>query len=83
MIFLIRRLIYACKSTSIDELDNYAVKITADIIAEPLHHIVTLSILQNKFPSCWKYGKIIPLHKKNNDPAGKKLQACDHLVSCE
>ena len=52
------------KSTSIDELDNYAVKISADVIAEPLHHIITLSILQKKFPSCWKYGKIIPLHKK-------------------
>ena len=52
------------KSTSIDELDNYAVKISADVIAEPLHHIITLSVLQKKFPSCWKFGKIIPLHKK-------------------
>ena len=52
------------KSTSIDELDNYTVKVAADIIAEPLHHIVTLSILQKKFPLCWKFGKIIPLHKK-------------------
>ena len=42
------------KSTSIDELDNYAVKVSADVIAEPLYHIITLSILQ----------KIIPLHKK-------------------
>ena len=28
------------KSTSIDELDNYCVKISADIIAAPLHHII-------------------------------------------
>ena len=54
-----------CKSTSIDELDNYAVKIAADVIAGPLHHIITLSILQRRFPACWKYGKIIPLHKKD------------------
>ena len=52
------------KSTSIDELDNFCVKVAADIIDKPLHHIITLSILQNKFPSCWKYSKVIPLHKK-------------------
>ena len=27
------------KSTSIDELDNFAVKLSADYIAQPLHHI--------------------------------------------
>jgi hypothetical protein len=27
------------RSSSIDELDNYCVKIAADVIAEPLHHI--------------------------------------------
>ena len=34
------------KSTSIDELDNYAVKVASEVIAAPLHHIITLSILQ-------------------------------------
>ena len=53
------------KSTSIDELDNYIVKLSADYIEHPLHHIITLSVLQQKFPSCWKYGKIIPLYKKD------------------
>ena len=52
------------KSSSIDELDNFCVKVAADSIARPLHHIITLSILQTKFPSCWKYSKVIPLHKK-------------------
>ena len=54
------------KSTSVDELDSYAVKISADIIAKPLHHIITLSIMQSKFPSSWKYSKLIPLHKKES-----------------
>ena len=53
-------------STSVDQLDNYAVKIAADHIAEPLHHVITLSIMQKKFPSCWKFTKIVPLHKKNS-----------------
>ena len=52
------------KSTSIDGLDNYCVKLAADIIDKPVHHILTLSLLYNKFPSCWKYSKVIPLHKK-------------------
>ena len=52
------------KSLAIDELDNFSVKLAADVIAKPLHHIITLSILQQKFPSQWKYAKVIPLHKK-------------------
>ena len=52
------------KCTSIDELDSYAVKLSAELIAHPLHHVITLSITQSKFPTCWKYTKLIPLHKK-------------------
>ena len=52
------------KSTSIDELDNFCIKISADIIDQPLHHVITLSIQQQKFPKSWKLSKVIPLHKK-------------------
>ena len=52
------------RSSSVDELDNYCVKISSDIIAQPLHHIITLSIMQSKFPTSWKYSKVVPLHKK-------------------
>ena len=45
-------------------MDNFCVKLAADKIDKPLHHIITLSILQNKFPRGWKYSKVIPLHKK-------------------
>ena len=51
-------------STSVDELDSFAMKISADYIAQPLHHIVTLSLMQRKFPTGWKYSKVIPLYKK-------------------
>ena len=53
------------KSTSIDELDNFCVKMSADIIDKPLHHIITLSLMSSRFPSRWKYSKVIPLHKKD------------------
>ena len=54
------------KSISIDGLDSFSVKTAADIIAAPLHHVITLSILQQKFPKSWKFSKIIPLHKKDS-----------------
>ena len=54
------------RSTSIDELDNYSVKLSAPIIALPLHHIITLSLMQGRFPSAWKMSKVIPLHKKGS-----------------
>ena len=65
----VRKLLKSLKnttSTSVDQLDNYAVKIAADQLAWPLHHVITLSILQQKFPSCWKLTKMVPLHKKNS-----------------
>ena len=34
------------RSTGVDEWDNYSIKLAADYIAQPLHHIVTLSLLQ-------------------------------------
>ena len=52
------------RSTGIDELDNFSVKLAADLIAQPVHHIVSLSLIQHKFPSSWKYSKVLPLHKK-------------------
>ena len=33
-------------------------------IAGPLHHVITLSIMQQKLPSSWKYTKLVPLQNK-------------------
>ena len=52
------------RSLATDELDNFSVKTAAEVIARPLHHIITLSIMQEKFPSSWKFAKVLPLHKK-------------------
>ena len=62
------------KSLAVDELDNYAVKIAADVITRPLHHIITLSILQQRFPSQWKYSKVLPLHKKDSTLKAKNYR---------
>ena len=64
-------------STSIDGLDNLSVKLAADQIDVPLHHIITLSLMQNRFPECWKLSKVIPLHKKESQTEAKN----DRLVT--
>ena len=43
------------RSTGTDELDNFSVKVAGPAIAKPLHHIITLSVMQQKFPSSWKF----------------------------
>ena len=65
----VRRLLKSLKnskSISLDELDNFSVKLSADIIANPLHHIITLSLMDCKFPTSWKFSKVVPLHKKDS-----------------
>ena len=52
------------RSVGIDEIDSYSLKLAAELIAQPVHHIVTLSLMQQKFPKAWKYAKVLPLHKK-------------------
>ena len=54
------------RCSAIDGLDNFSLKVSSDIIAEPIHHIVTLSIMQERFPDDWKKAKVIPLHKKGD-----------------
>ena len=52
------------RSVGVDELDSYSLKVAAEVIAPSVYHIVTLSIMQRKFPSAFKFAKVIPLHKK-------------------
>ena len=54
------------KSLGTDGLDNFSVRVSAEIIAQPLHHVITLSLMQSKFPDSWKCSKVIPLHKKSS-----------------
>ena len=50
----------------IDELDSYTLKLAADYVLPCVHHIVTLSLMQRKFPSAFKLAKVLPLHKKHS-----------------
>ena len=54
------------KTAGIDYLDTTVIKMISEDIVPAITHIVNLSIRYSKFPECWKYAKIIPLHKKED-----------------
>ena len=53
------------RATPIDGLDTYSIKIAAELIKEPVHHIIRLAKMQKSFPSAWKSAKLISLHKRD------------------
>ena len=50
-------------------LDTNSLKLVAESVAAPIADIVNKSIAAKKFPSRWKFGRLIPLYK-----GGKKDQ---------
>ena len=59
------------KSTGVDFIDTWVIKLVAKDILPAITHIVNLSILHSKFPNSWKLSKVVPLLKKG-DPLEPK-----------
>ena len=64
-------------------------KISGDSIYEPLEIIFRQALLTGVFPSEWKKGNIVPVHKKsdkqnikNYRPASLLLICCKFLDTC-
>ena len=56
------------KSTGMDFIDTWVVKLIAKEILPALTHIVNISIFEADFPHPWKISKVVPLLKKD-DPS--------------
>ena len=54
------------KSTGLDTLDTYILKLVAENILPALTHVINLSIRDGIFPTLWKKSKIVPLLKKGD-----------------
>ena len=54
------------KSSGVDTIDTYILKLMVDDILPAVTHIVNLSIQQAIFPSLYKKAKVIPLLKKDD-----------------
>ena len=59
------------KSTGLDYLDTYTIKLAAKHILPAITHIINLSIRDSAFPTSWKKAKVVPLLKKG-DPLDPK-----------
>ena len=55
-----------------DGMDGASLSLVAEAVANPVRHIVNLSIVNAEFAQRWKLGRVIPLHKggikSQNDP---------------
>ena len=59
------------KSSGLDNIDTYILKLIKPEIVPAVTHIINLSIKSTTFPRSWKYSKIVPLLKKD-DPLEPK-----------
>ena len=55
------------KSTGLDNIDTFVLKIVRNEITPAVTHIVNLSINSSTFPTLWKHAKVIPLLKPGSD----------------
>ena len=53
-------------SCGFDEMSAELLKLGVDVLAEPLTHIINLSIRTGKFPTKWKHSKVCPVFKKGD-----------------
>ena len=60
------------KSTGLDNIDTYIIKLVAKDILPALTNIINLSIRDSCFPTSWKRAKVVPLLKKGS----KELSSC-------
>ena len=51
------------KSSGLDDIDSYIMKLIRKEIVTPLTHIVNLSLTHAIYPASYKVGKVVPLYK--------------------
>ena len=59
------------RSSGIDFIDGYSIKLAAPLIEDILLHLVNLSISNSYFPGSWKFNKVIPQFKKGDRMLGE------------
>ena len=68
------------KTSGVDTIDSYSLKLAAPLIEDALEHLVNLSITTGKFASIWKPQLIFLQHKKGEKDAIENFRPVSHLV---
>ena len=57
-----------CKTSGVDNIDNYLLNIASEVIAAPIRHILNCSFATSTFPDQWKIAKLRPIPKDRKKP---------------
>ena len=68
------------KSSGINYIDGYSVKLAAPIIEDILLHLVNLTIDNSEYPTLWKINKVSPQFKKGDKTKGENWRPVTDLV---
>ena len=58
------------RSSGIDYVDGYSIKLAAPLIEDILIHLVNLTIEESEYPKLWKINKVSPQFKKGDKTVG-------------
>ena len=53
-------------TSSVDKISLQLLKMSLSAIASPIAQLFNMSIISATFPSSWKIGQVVPVHKKSN-----------------
>ena len=68
------------RSSGIDYIDGFSIKLAAPLIEDVLLHLVNLSIQSISYPSSWKFNKVIPHFKKGDRMLGDNWRPVSDIV---
>ena len=68
------------RSSGIDYIDGYSIKVAAPLIEDILLHLVNLTIDKSEYPQLWKVNKVSPHFKKGDKTLGENWRPVTDIV---
>ena len=68
------------RSSGIDFIDGYSLKLAAPLIEDVLLHLVNLTISSHEYPDLWKINKVSPHFKKGDKTRGENWRPVTDIV---
>ena len=68
------------RSSGIDYVDGYSIKLASPLIEDILIHLVNLTIEESEYPKLWKINKVSPQFKKGDKTLGSNWRPVTDLV---